>query len=138
MAQTLAGSQGVGAGARGRGRALNAGLWVLQLLAAFAFFGAGYAKLSGAPEMVATFEQIGFGQWFRLLTGGLEVLGALLLLVPRLAGLGGLLLAGVMVGAVLTHLLLVGGSAVPALVLLAITATIAWGRRDAVLRLLGR
>lgn len=136
MSQTVAGT-GV-AQARGNGRALNVGLWVLQVLAALAFLGAGAGKLAGGPEMVAMFEQIGFGQGLRYLTGGLEVLGGVLLLVPRLAGVGALLLVGVMVGAVFTHLVLVGGSAVPALVLLAVVGVIAWGRRVGTLRLLGR
>ena len=40
--------------------------------------------------------------------------------------------------AVLTHLFLIGGSAVPAFVLLAITATIVWLHRDEVATRLGR
>jgi uncharacterized membrane protein len=32
--------------------------------------------------MVGLFDAIGIGQWFRYLTGGLEVLGAVALLVP--------------------------------------------------------
>ena len=74
---------------------------------------------------------------FRYVTGGLEVLGATALLVPRLAGAGALLLAGVMVGAVATHLFVVGGSPLMALVLLAVTALVAWSRRERTLRLLG-
>lgn len=115
----------------------NVALWVLQVGAAAMFFMAGGMKLSGAPDMVAMFEVLG-GQWFRYVTGGIEVLGAALLLVPRLAGVGALLLAATMVGAVVTHLAIVGGSPAMALVLLAATATIAWARRERTLRLLGR
>jgi hypothetical protein len=102
------------------------------------FLFAGVPKLLGAPQVVAVFETIGFGQWFRYLTGGLEVLCALLLLIPRLAGVGALLLMFVMLGAVGTHLFLVGGSPVPAIVLLLVMALIAWARRGRTLRLLGR
>ncbi len=107
------------------------GLWALQILAALAFLAAGGAKLAGAERMVGMFETLGFGQWFRFVTGGLEVIGALLLLAPRTAWLGGALLAVVMVGAVFTHLVLIGGSFVPALALLVITGTVAYFRRPA-------
>lgn len=136
MSQAAAGAR-VG-GAQTPGKALNVVLWVLQVLVAAAFLAAGLPKLAGGPEVVAVFDQIGFGQWFRYLTGGMEVLGALLLLVPRLAGVGALVLSAVMVGAVMTHLFLIGGSPVGALVMLVLVAVIAWGRRERTLRLLGR
>ena len=104
--------------------------WILQLLAAAAFMAAGGFKLAGAPQMVQLFEQVGFGQWLRYVTGGLEMAGAVLLLIPARAAWGGLLLAVVMAGAVFTHLVLIGGSPIPALLLLAVTATVAWLRRE--------
>ncbi len=119
------------------GKVLNIILWVLQVGAAAMFLMAAFPKLKGDPAQVAGFEKIGFGQWFRYLTGSLETVGALLLLIPRLCGLGGLLLACVMVGAVAAHLFTLGGSPVAAIVLLLVTAIIAWGRRDRTLSLLG-
>ncbi len=115
----------------------DAVLWLLQVGAAGMFLMAGFSKLSGAPEMVGLFDVIGVGQWFRHVTGGLEVLGAALLLVPRLSGVGALVLAGVMAGAVATHLFVLGGGAGVALLLLAVTAAVAWGRRSRTARLLG-
>jgi putative oxidoreductase len=47
--------------------------------------------------MVQVFEAIGFGQWFRYVTGVVEVGGALLLLVPATGFFGALLLAVTMV-----------------------------------------
>jgi len=108
---------------------MNVGLWILQIGAAGMFLMVGFFKLSGDPRMVGLFDAIGFGQWFRYVTGSLEVLGAVLLLIPRLSGLGALLLVGVMLGAVATHLFLVGGSPLPAIILLIVTGVIAWGRR---------
>ena len=119
------------------GKVLNVILWVLQIGAAAMFLMAAFPKLKGDPAAVAGFEQIGFGQWFRYLTGSLETVGALLLLIPRLCGLGALLLVCVMVGAVAAHLFVLGGSPVAAIVLLLVTAIIAWGRRDRTLSLLG-
>ncbi|MCK4141950.1 DoxX family membrane protein [Ralstonia pseudosolanacearum] len=112
--------------------------WGLRILAAAAFLAAGGAKLAGVPMMVAIFDHIGIGQWFRVVTGLVEVAGAIALLVPATVGFGGLLLAVTMVFAVLTHLFVIGGSPVPAVVLLAITATVAWLHRNSVAATLGR
>ena len=107
----------------------TAGLWLLQIAAAGVFFFAGGSKLAGSPQMVQAFATIGIGQWFRYLTGGLEIIGAAGLLFPVTAPLAALLLAGVMIGAVLSHLFIIGGSpAVPAVLLVAM-ATVAWARR---------
>ena len=100
------------------------------------FLMVGFSKLSGDPQMVGLFDAIGLGQWFRYLTGSLEVLGAILLLIPRLSGLGALLLVGVMLGAVATHLFIVGGSPLMAIILLIVTGFIAWGRRQRTMNLL--
>jgi uncharacterized membrane protein YphA (DoxX/SURF4 family) len=53
--------------------------------------------------MVEMFAKLGAGQWFRYLTGALEVIGGVALLVPRAAFYGAVLLAAVMVGALVTH-----------------------------------
>src|SRR5690606_9350499 len=111
-----------------RRRVWNIFLWVLQVGTAAMFLSAGWGKLTASPDMVAAFEAIGFGEWVRLLPGALEVIGAGWLVVPRVAGAGALLLAAVMVGAVLTHLFLVGGSALPALVLLVALVPVALAR----------
>ena len=118
------------------GKITNVGLWILQIGAAGMFLMVGFFKLSGDPRMVELFDAIGVGQWFRYVTGSLEVLGAILLLTPRLSGLGALLLVGVMLGAVATHLFLVGGSPLGAIILLIVTGVIAWGRRKRTMNLL--
>ena len=109
---------------------VNVLLWVLQIGATGMFLMVGFLKLSGNPQLVGLFEAIGIGQWFRYLTGSLEVAGAILLLIPRTSGLAALMLAGVMVCAVGTHLFIVGGSPLGASILLVVTGMIAWGRRQ--------
>ena len=106
------------------------GGWVLKIVAGLAFLAAGLAKLAGAEMMVGTFDQISVGQWFRYVTGVIEVVGAVLLFVPGRTIIGAGLLICTMIGAVLTHLFVIGGSAVPALVLLVICALIAWLQKE--------
>ncbi|MFC5523827.1 DoxX family protein [Polaromonas jejuensis] len=104
-------------------------VWGLRILLALAFGAAGASKLAGVPQMVQVFDAIGFGQWFRYLTGAVEVVGAVLLLVPATGFFGGLLLAVTMVGAVATHLVLIGGNPAPAAVLGLLSSFVAWRQR---------
>ena len=73
-------------------------LWTVKGLVAAAFLAAGGAKLAGAPALVAAFETYGLGQWFRHVTGAVEVTGATAVLVPALAPFGGLVLSATMAG----------------------------------------
>ena len=100
-------------------------LWTLQVGLAALFLFAGGSKLAGAPAMVALFDAIGVGQWFRYITGLIEVVSAVVLLVPALAPFAALLLASTMVGAITTHLFVVGGSpALPGVLLLALLVVV--------------
>jgi uncharacterized membrane protein YphA (DoxX/SURF4 family) len=102
----------------------------LQFVVAVAFLAAGGAKLAGLPYMVQLFAVIGVGQWFRVVTGVVEIVGAVTLLMPRTASLGGLWLGGTMVFAVLTHLFILHTSPAPAIVLGLLNALIVYLRRD--------
>src|SRR5688572_9990451 len=100
-------------------------LWALQVGLAALFLFAGGSKLAGAPAMVALFDVIGVGQSFRYVTGLIEVVSAVALLVPSFAPFGALLLASTMVGAIATHLFIVGGSpALPGLLLLGLLVVV--------------
>ena len=134
MSETI--TKGVVLGSDSTGKILNVGLWILQIGAAGMFLMVGFAKLSGDPQLVGMFDAIGVGQWFRYVTGSVEVLSALLLLIPRLSGVGALLLLCTMLGAVATHLFIVGGSPLMAVILLIVVGIIAWGRRERTISLL--
>jgi len=108
-------------------RATNA-LWVAQIALAAMFLMAGGSKLVGAQAMVTLFDAVGLGQWFRYVTGAIEISAAVALLIPSAAVFGALLLIPTMIGAVATNLFL-GQSAVPPLVLLIVAAAITWVRR---------
>ena len=113
--------------ASGKGRLIT--LWALSSLVALLFIGAGGAKLAGAAVMVDMFAKVGLGQWFRYFTGLLEVVGGIGLLTFRHAFYAAVLLAIVMVGAIITHLTILGGSPAPALVLLILSGIIAYLRK---------
>ena|SRR5579884_894585 len=112
-------------------------LWAVQVVTAVAVLGAGTATVAGAAQPVAMFHQIGAGEWFRYLTGALEIAGALGLLVPRLAGLAAAALAALWLGALATHLFVIGGNAGPAAAFLTLSAAIALARRAEIIAWFG-
>lgn len=107
----------------------NIALWVLQAVLAAAFAAAGASKLLGVEQMVELFTKVGVGQWFRYVTGAVEVVCAVGLVVPWLTQKAALLLTITMVCAALTHLFLIGGSPVPAIVLAVLSGVVAYFRR---------
>lgn len=111
------------------GRGANVTGWILQIVLAAAFLGAAFAKLSGATMMVQIFDQIGFGQWFRIVTGVVEILGAVALLTPRYAVLGAIWLGITMVFAIFAHVIFLHSNPAAAIVFLLIASGIAWIRR---------
>lgn len=120
------------------GKAWNIALWVVQILLALAFVGAASGKLLGNPEMVGLYEVIGIGQWFRCVTGLLELTGAILIVIPRTKFFGAGLLGMVMVGAVLTHLFILHSAPTAPAVLFLLAGIVAWGRRGALKPALSR
>jgi uncharacterized membrane protein YphA (DoxX/SURF4 family) len=104
-------------------------LWTLSALVALTFIGAGGAKLAGAAVMVELFDKVGLGQWFRYFTGLLEVAAGIGLLVSRYAFYAAVLLAIVMVGAIIAHVTVLGGSPAPAIVLFVLSGIIAYLRK---------
>src|ERR1700751_5572896 len=87
-----------------RGRASLIALWLTQIALAVMFLMAGGSKLAGVPAMVSLFGQLGLGQWFRYVTGVIEVTAGIALLIPSAAIFGALLLIPTMIGAVVTNL----------------------------------
>jgi len=116
----------------------NGSLWVVQVLGAVLFFLAGFAKLSGDEQMVETFAALGIGQWFRYVTGLIEIASAILLLIPALTGIVAVLAVPMMIGVILTQFLIVGGSPALPIGLLIIASIVAWGRKETTLRLIRR
>ena len=80
----------------------------IQSLLAFAFLVAGGMKLAGLKMHVDQFDEWGYPQWFRTVTGSVEVVGAVGLTVgiwyPEVAIAAGIWLVGTMIGAAYTDL----------------------------------
>ncbi|HJZ75219.1 MAG TPA: DoxX family protein [Vicinamibacterales bacterium] len=104
--------------------------WMLIIVTAGMFLLAGSLKLAGVEMEVGLFAVIGIGQWFRYFTGVLEIGGAIGLFIEPAAPFAALLLATIMVGAIMTHLFIAGGSPAVPIALLASSLAIAWLRRE--------
>ena len=112
-------------------------LLALRVLLAVEFAGSGLMKLAGVDQMVTLFDDIGAGQWLRIVVGVLEVAGGVGLLVPGVAGLAAAGLAVVMAGAFLTHATVLEGVPVIEAVFLAGVLVVAVARRADIRRLRG-
>src|SRR5262249_39075621 len=82
--------------------------WICGIAAAVILLQTLYFKFTGAEESVYIFTKIGLEPWGRYASGVAELFAAVLLLLPRTAWLGALVAAGVMVGAIGSHLTRLG------------------------------
>ena len=82
--------------------------WVLQLLIAGILLQTLFFKFTGAEESVYIFTKLGMEPWGRIGSGIVELVAALFLLVPATAPYGAILTMGVMAGAVMSHLTVLG------------------------------
>ena len=105
-------------------------VWVLRVLLALLFLAAAFFKLSSQPMMVTEFQTIGLGQGFRYVTGTLEVIGALTLLVPRVSVFGGLLLLCVDAGAFVTQAFVLHGDIIHTIVIGLLIALVVFLQKD--------
>jgi len=80
------------------------GIWILQILLGINFIGASIGKVTGDPGIIQNFERWGYFDGFYLVIGIVEIIGAVLLFIPRTAGYAALGLIAVMIGAAGTHL----------------------------------
>jgi putative oxidoreductase len=120
-----------------RARGAAAGLWTLQVLLALMFVGgSGLPKLVGESYAVQIFDDLGTGQWLRVVIGLLEVAGGIGLLVPRLAGLAATCLVALMVGATGAQLFFLHeGFWYTPVIIGVLLAVVAWVRRAEVVAL---
>lgn len=82
--------------------------WVLRLTAAIILLQTLFFKFTAAPESIYIFTKVGAEPWGRIGSGVVELIAAILILTPRFTWLGSLLAMGVMAGAILSHLTVLG------------------------------
>ena len=105
-------------------------IWVLRILLAALFLMAAFMKLSGQPMMVEEFGAIGLGQGFRYLTGILELIGSIALLVPAISIFCAVLLLCVDIGAFVTQAVILHGDVIHTIVIAALLLVLIYLQRD--------
>lgn len=82
--------------------------WIVRLVAAVIMLQTLYFKFSGAEESIYIFSRLGAEPWGRIGSGVVELIASILILFPRTSGYGALIGLGVMSGAILSHLVILG------------------------------
>jgi uncharacterized membrane protein YphA (DoxX/SURF4 family) len=82
--------------------------WIFQVLVALILFQTLFFKFTGAEESKYIFTRLGMEPWGRIGSGVVELIAVILLLHPRTVTLGAILAAGVISGAILSHLAKLG------------------------------
>ena len=83
-------------------------LWALQIVTSVILLQTLYFKFTAQPESVYIFSKIGAEPYGRIGSGVVELIAGILLLMPATAWMGALIAAGVMVGALGSHLTILG------------------------------
>ena len=113
-----------------QGRRQAVGIWVLSALLGALYLTASGPKLAGTQATIDHFAKWGYPDWLRVVIGVVELTGAFLLLIPRLAIYGAGALGMVMIGAAFTHLTHAeASSSVLPLVLLVLLGVVGYARR---------
>lgn len=82
--------------------------WICRIVAAIILLQTLFFKFTAAPESVYIFTRVGAEPWGRIGSGVVELIAAVLLLTPRFVWAGAFLAIGVMAGAIISHLTILG------------------------------
>lgn len=82
--------------------------WAARIIAALLLLQTLFFKFTAAPESVEIFSKLGIEPWGRIGTGVMELIAAVLILIPSTVWLGAVLAVGLMAGAVFSHLTVLG------------------------------
>ncbi len=83
-------------------------LWVLRIIAAVIMLQTLYFKFSAAEESVFIFTEMGIEPWGRIATGIFELIASILILYRPTLIFGAIMAAGIMSGAIFSHLTVLG------------------------------
>lgn len=82
--------------------------WIIKLIAVVILLQTLYFKFTGAEESVYIFTKLGIEPFGRIGSGIVELIASILILIPRTTLLGALLGFGTMLGAIFSHLFVLG------------------------------
>lgn len=82
--------------------------WICRIAAALILLQTLFFKFTAAPESVYIFTKVGLEPWGRIGSGVVELIAAVLLLLPRFSWLGAAIALGVIGGAIISHLTVLG------------------------------
>src|SRR6185369_10151369 len=82
--------------------------WIARIIVAIILLQTLFFKFTGAPESVELFTKLGVEPWGRIGTGVLELIASVLILIPSTVWLGAALSIGLMIGAIASHILIIG------------------------------
>jgi putative oxidoreductase len=82
--------------------------WAVRLIAAIIMLQTLYFKFTGASESVEIFTRVGMEPWGRIGIGILELVASILILINATAWIGAVLALGLMAGAIMMHLTILG------------------------------
>ncbi|MCI4442502.1 MAG: DoxX family protein [Lentimicrobium sp.] len=83
-------------------------IWIVKLIAVAILVQTLYFKFTGAEESVYIFQTLGVEPYGRIGSGIVELIASILILIPRTTLLGALLGIGTMVGAIFSHIFVLG------------------------------
>jgi uncharacterized membrane protein YphA (DoxX/SURF4 family) len=82
--------------------------WIAKLTAVIILLQTLFFKFTGAEESIYIFETLGIEPFGRIGSGVVELIASILILIPKTTLLGALLALGTMVGAIISHLFILG------------------------------
>lgn len=117
--------------------------WIVRIVAAVILLQTLYFKFTAHPESVALFTKLGVEPWGRIGTGVIELLAGILLVLPPTVFFGAMLGMGLMAGAILSHLSVLGIESsgddgqlfILAIVVLLCSSIAAWTHREQGIRI---
>ncbi|WP_320814947.1 DoxX family protein [Flavobacterium sp.] len=82
--------------------------WLIRIVPAVIMLQTLFFKFTAAPESIALFTKLGVEPYGRIGSGVIELLAAILLLIPSKSFYGAILGIGTMISAILSHLFIIG------------------------------
>ncbi|MEQ3661748.1 MAG: DoxX family protein [Flavobacterium sp.] len=82
--------------------------WLIRIIPAFIMLQTLFFKFTAAPESVTLFSKLEMEPVGRIGSGIIELIASILILIPNKSIYGAVLGFGTMIGAILSHLLIIG------------------------------